>query len=194
MSENVEEMLLTPEAESQRLWEGAQEAIQNCEHSFAHLSEAIDLGARVVEIMTAQCLQRVRHQFPGSVSILFGPPPLTIVDPWRDFVAPVKSLRFSDAIDMLSAEELPCVSPQLHHGWADHAALCKDCRAITRKATSISLDEQQRQSLALIGAYRNRIFFTAPPVRVVPDEVMRAYPALVEIVNHLFALAKAPAS
>jgi hypothetical protein len=42
----------------------------------------------------------------------------------------------------------------------------------------------------LIGAYRNRIFQTPPPVKVMPREVLDAYPVLVELVNRLFAAAQ----
>ena len=40
----------------------------------------------------------------------------------------------------------------------------------------------------LIGAYRNRIFFLPPPVLIIPDEVLGAFPTLIELVEQLFTM------
>ena len=50
MSELAEEVLLSPDAEAERLWVGAQDAFLKGRESFAQLSQAVDLGVRVVEI------------------------------------------------------------------------------------------------------------------------------------------------
>jgi hypothetical protein len=192
VTEPAGQVCLSPENEAQRLWDGAQEAFRKARQGIVHLSEAVDLGVRVVEIMTTRRLQPVRDEFPASIaSLLESPPP--DVDPRRDFLNPPKSLRFIDALDMLSAADLPCISPQLHHGWEDRVVSCRRSRARTRRATGVSVDEKRRDALILIGAYRNRIFVLPPPVRIVPDEVASAYPTLVELVEHLFASATGPA-
>ena len=189
MSPLPEEVFLSPEAEAERLWVGAQEAFGQAQHSIVELSEAVDLGVRVVEIMTVQCVQAVRDEFPRSIiSLLESPPPE--VEPERDFLHAPTSLRFADAVDLLSEPDLPCVSPQLHRGWEDRASSCRISRGRTFRAAGISLDATDRDALTLIGAYRNRIFFLPPPVRIVPDEVMGAYPTLIELVERLMDAAR----
>ena len=61
-------------------------------------------------------------------------------------------------------------------------------------ATGVTLDEKKREALVVIGAYRNRIFLLPPPVRIVADEVLDAFPALAELVDALFAAAKSTPS
>ena len=186
MSELVEEVVLSPETEAERLWGGAEQAFQKAGESIVDLSQAVDLGVRVVEIMTVRCLQPVMDEFPATItSLLESPPPE--VEPERDFLHAPKSLRFIDAVDMLSTAELPCISPQLHHGWEERASSCRRSRGRTRKATGVSLDAKQRDALMLIGAYRNRIFLLPPPVRIIPHEVLGAFPTLVDLVERLFA-------
>lgn len=191
MSKLVENVYLSAEAEAERLWYGAQEAFHEARESIVCLSEAVDLGVRVVEIMTVRRLQPFRDAFPATIaSLLESPTPH--VDPKRDFLHPAKSLRFIDVLDMLSATDLPCISPDLHHGWEDRVASCRRSRVRTKRATQISVDETQRDALMLIGAYRNRIFLLPPPVQIVTNEVLDAFPILVELVERLFASARAP--
>jgi hypothetical protein len=193
MSEPVGGVYLSPEAEAERLWGRAQEAFEKAKQSITDLCEAVDLGARVVEILTVHCLRRVRGEFPTTVAGLLEPPPPE-VDAERDFLHPPRSLRFVDALDMLSAPALPCISQDLHRGWEDRVSSCRRSRARAERATGISLEEREREALVLIGAYRNRIFLLPPPVRVVPEEVLGAFPAVVALVERLFASVKAPAS
>lgn len=193
MSVLVEEVLLSPETEAERLWIGAQQAFHNAWDDVVDLSEAIDLGVRVVEILTIRCLEPVRNEFPATIkSLLESLPPEVSAE--RDFLHPPESLTFIDAVDMLSASDLPCISPRLHHGWEDRVASCRRSRARTRRATGVSLDATQRDGLSLIGAHRNRIFLLPPPVRIVPAEVLGAFPILIEVVEHLFASARTATS
>ena len=186
MSTQSEGVVLSPHAEAERLWSGAQEAFQQARDGIAPLSETIDLGMRVVEILTIECLRKVRLEFPTSVATLLDPPPLEI-NLTRDFLNAPKTLRLIDALDMLSDPELTCISPGLHKGWVDHVQVCRELRTNTKRATGLSLDANQRGALMLIGAYRNRIFLLPPPVRIVPDEVLGAFPVLSELVGQLFA-------
>ena len=139
MSEQQKEVLLSPHAEAERLWSGAREAIEKARRDVVRLSESVDLGMRVVEILTIECLRTVRQEFPASVSMLLDSPPPD-VDLVRDFIHPPKSLCLIDALDMLSDRDLSCISPQLHHGWVNRTDLCRDLRASTRRATGISLN------------------------------------------------------
>lgn len=189
MTQAVSEVFLKPEAEAERLWRGSREAFEKSSDSIIYLIEAIDLGVRVVEITTAHCLQTLRHEFPATIaSLLEAPPPE--VDPVRDFLHPPKALSFLDVVDMLSEEMLPCVSLKLHHGWEDRVESCRRSRIRTKAATGISLDRREREALALIGAYRNRIFNLPPPVRVVTGDVVGAFPTLVSLAERLLEAAK----
>ncbi len=193
MSAQNQEFLLSPHAEAERLWSGAQEAFPQARDGIAQLCETIDLGMRVVEILTIECLRKVRQEFPTSVSILLDPPPPN-VDPTRDFMHAPKTLSLLDALDMLSDPGLPCISPALHRGWVDRVQVCRELRTNTKRATNLALDATQRDALMLIGAYRNRIFLLPPPVRIVPSEVLDAFPVLSELVEQLFARERVPAS
>jgi hypothetical protein len=190
MSDILDGVLLSPEDEAERLWKGAQKAFTKASECIADLSEAVDLGARAVEIMVSQRLQAVRSKFPPTISCLIDPLPPE-VDPSRDAIRVPNALRFIDVLDMLSAEDLTCISPHLHHGWEDHVASCRHAREHTREATGISLDVESRNALMLIAAYRNRIFLVPPPVRIVPKEVIDAFPALVTLAKQLFTEASA---
>jgi len=193
MSTVQEGVWLSPENEAERFWQEAQEALFKAGESVACLSEAVDLGVRVVDILTVRCLEPMRDEFPATIARLLEPLP-PAVDPYRDFLHPPKALQFIDVLDMLSAEDLTCISPHLHHGWEDREASCHRSRARTRKATGFSVDAQQRDALMLIGAYQNRIFTLPPPVQVVPEDVLEAYAALVELVERLFASVRTPVS
>ena len=185
MAELAEKVYLSPQTEAQRLWSGALEAFHTAGQDFVQLSEAVDLGVRVVEIVTAQGLQEIRYKFPITIASLLDPPPPE-VDLERDFLHPPNTLRFIDAVDLLSETELSCISPQLHHGWEDPISSCQRSRAQARSAFGFSLDRKQREALMLIGAYRNRIFRLPPPVYIVTDEVLTAFPTVVELVERLF--------
>jgi hypothetical protein len=131
-------------------------------------------------------LQPLAGEFPATIASLLDSPPPEI-DPQRDLLNPPKSLRFVDALDMLSETEMVCVSPQLHHGWEDRVVSCHRSRARARKVTGIGINDAQRDALMIIGAYRNRIFVLPPPVRIVPDEVLGGFPTLSDLVAKLFA-------
>ena len=184
MSAPTQDVLLTCETEAEGLWERARQAFERGPTGVVDLAEAVDLAVRTVEILMVRCLQGVDDPLPHSVtSLLESPPP--DVDPRRDFGRPPHTLQFPDVVDMLSAEHLECVSPELHHGWTDHSALCRKGREIAQKAAGISLDERDRDDLVLIGAYRNRIFRLPPPTTVVPEDIVSAFPTLEKVVRKL---------
>lgn len=189
MSEQVESVVLTPDAEAARLWRRAEEAFIRAPGSIAQLCEAVDLGVRVVEIGALNKLQSVHDQFPATIGTLLESLPPDI-DTMRDLIHPPKSLTYVDVLDLLSARHLACISPQLHRGWEDRRESCMRSREKAFAAIGFSLDEDERKPLMLIGAYRNRLFSLPPPVRVVPSEVVNAFPSLAVLVDRLAAAAR----
>ena len=190
MNEQIDGILITPEGEAERLWRSAEEALILSSGSFVQLFQAVELGVRVVEIVAVAQLQRVRHRFPATITSLLESPPVE-VEPIRDFVHPPRSLRFVDIVDMLSEEDLPCLSQGLHRGWEDRVESCRRTRDIAQSATNMSIGPTERENLTMIGAYRNRLFEMPPTLKVVPADVIGAYPALAIIAERLLASTKA---
>lgn len=189
MDQSSDGIVLTADGEAERLWRLAEKAFVRAPGSVAELCDAINLGVRVVEIAVVNRLQHHRNRFPLAVSSLLISPPAEI-DLLRDLVYPPRTVGFVDVIDLLSDEPLLCVSPTLHqHCKGDHA--CREARETTREVIGFSLSENERRPLMLIGAYRNRLFFLPPPVRIVPDRAIDAFPSLAVLADRLFAAKRA---
>lgn len=184
MSRLPEEIQLGPEEEARRLWKGAQEALGSAGESLVSLCESLDLGLRAAEILVAQRLQAVRDRFPATIAGQLELP-VPEVEPYRDAVAVPKALGFTDALDLLSEEGLECVAPRLHRGWEDRRFACARSRATAQAAIPITLGAAEREKLLLLSAYRNRIFRYPPPVRLVPAEILDAFPVLSRVVERL---------
>jgi len=184
MSPLPDSILLEPEEEAARLWEGAQAARTRAEESLADLCAAIDLGIRAVEIRAVGKLQRARENFPATIGAQLATPD-PVVDPARDATETPKVLSFVDLLDLLSDEELACVSLRLHTGWEDRRFSCRRSRSVAREQTGLSLTGERREHLLQLAAYHNRIFRLPPPVRLKPAEVLNAYPALVALYDQL---------
>jgi len=107
------------------------------------------------------------------------------VDTHRDAISIPNSLQFTDMVDLLSAEELECVSPGMHRGWEDRRFSCRRSRVSAQEALGVTLDATERDQLLLLSAYRNRIFRYPPPVRVHTHEVLSAFESLVRLVEGL---------
>jgi hypothetical protein len=168
---------ISPQEEADRLWRGARDAFGEAEEQLARLCEAIDLGIRAVEIQVFLRLQPVRERFPGSIAMLLESPSPE-VDLREDALAVPPTLTFIDMIDMLSDDDLECVSRKLHHGWEDRAHACRRARNLAREALGIVLDAERQGDLLALEAYRNRIFRAPPPVRIVASEITSAFPSL----------------
>jgi hypothetical protein len=184
MSELPEILELGPEEEARRLWVGAQEAQAAAPRSLVALCEALDLGLRAAEILVTHRLQPVKDQFPATIAIQLETPSPE-VDPFRDSVNVTHSLPFTALLDLLSAEELECVSPGLHRGWEDRRFSCRRSRVTAREALGIELGDEERRQLLRLSAYRNRIFRAPPPVRVVTREILEAFGSLNRLVGKL---------
>jgi hypothetical protein len=184
MNELPEIMELGPEEEAERLWQGALEAQVSAPEDLVALCGVLDLGLRAVEILVTHRLQPVKDQFPATIGIQLDTPSPD-VEAYRDAVNIPNSLSFTAILDLLSAEGLECVNPGLHRGWEDRRFSCKRSRVTANGALGIALGEEEREALLLLSAYRNRIFRSPPPVRVVRAEVLAAFPVLNNLMKTL---------
>ena len=107
------------------------------------------------------------------------------VDTHRDAINVPSTLQFTDVLDLLSGEELECVSPGMHRGWEDRRFSCRRSRATARDALGITLEPADRDNLLRLSAYRNRLTRYPPPIRIVPNEIVDAFDSLVPVVETL---------
>ena len=184
MSDLPAVMELGPEEEGRRLWQGAEEAQKTAASDLVALCEVLDLGLRAAEVMVTHRLQPVKDEFPATIAIQLETP-TPEVEAYRDSVSVPNALPFVSVLDLLSEEGLECVSPNLHRGWEDRRFSCKRSRVTAKEALGITLGEEERDQLLLLAAYRNRIFRSPPPVRVVRDEILGAFPALNRLMESL---------
>ena len=184
MSELLDIIQLGAEEEADRLWQGAKRAQQSASEDFVSMCEALDLGLRAAEILVTHRLQPVRDQFPATIGIRLDTPSPE-VDAHRDAITIPNSLDFAAILDLLSGEEMECVAPGLHRGWEDRRFSCRRSRVTANEVLSIDLKEEDREQLLLLAAYRNRIFRSPPPVRVVRAEILATFPTLNRLVEKL---------
>lgn len=184
MSQLPDVFELGPEEEGKRLWLGAMEAQVAAPGDLVALFEALDLGLRAAEVLVTHRLQPVKSEFPATIGIQLETPAAE-VEAYRDAVNVPNSLPFTAVLDLLSAEELECVSPGLHRGWEDRRFSCKRSRVTAKEALRFTLGEKEREELLLLSAYRNRIFRSPPPVRVVLSEILAGFPTLNRLVEAL---------
>ncbi len=175
---------LGPEEEAKRLWGRTLEA-RNA-GDLVSLCEALDLGLHAAEILVIHLLQPIKDRFPATIGLQLNMPDPD-VDAHRDGINVPKTLEFTDVIDLLSAEELECVSPGMHRGWEDRRFSCRRSRAAAQAAVGISLSSEGQEQLLLLAAYRNRLFRSPPPVRVMPGQIQAAFPQLEKLVEGLSA-------
>jgi len=180
---------LGPEDEARRLWAGAREARTAADADLVALIEALDLGVRAAEVLVIQRLQAVKDRFPATIGAQLAMP-APEVDAHRDGIHVPKTLQFTDAVDLLSGDELECVSPGMHRGWEDRAFACRRSRAVAREAVGITLTPEEQARLLLLAAYRNRLFRCPPPVRVLPAEIHGGLDALEKLVERLLHSAR----
>ena len=186
MEQVRQKIILGPEEEARRLWQGAEEARVRAGDSIAALSETLDLGLRAVEILIVHALRPIKSDLPATIGLLLEEPNPE-VDTYRDAVNMPRTLGFSDALDLMSAESLDCVGPTLHRGWEDRVFACRRSRKAAQTVIGISIGAAERDRLLLLSAYRNRIFRTPPPVEIQPDEILGALEDLETLVNGLLA-------
>ncbi|UCC49707.1 MAG: hypothetical protein JSV41_05995, partial [Gemmatimonadota bacterium] len=179
---------LGPEEEARRLWSAAVEARRTAADDLVALLESLDLGLHAAEILVIQLLQPIKDRFPATIGLQLNMP-TPEVDPHRDGIQVPKVLGFTDVIDLLSAEELECVSPGMHRGWEDRRFACGRSRAAAQEAIGVTLSADDQDQLLLLAAYRNRLFRCPPPVRVMPGEILSAFEHLERLVEGLLEAA-----
>jgi hypothetical protein len=168
---------LGPGEEAERLWVGALEAREAADDDFPALCEALELGVRAVEILAVQRLMEVKDRFPATIQAQLETP-APEVDLHRDAVQETHCLDFVAVLDLLSENDLECVSPGMHRGWEDRRFACRRSRETAREALGVTLDGKEREQLLVLAAYRNRVFRSPPPLRLVPLEILGAFGSL----------------
>ena len=184
MSNPADVIELGPLDEARRLWAGARKARTAPTDEVVSLCEALDLGLHAAEILVIHLLQPYKDRFPATIGVQLQLPTPEI-DRYRDGIQVPKVLQFTDVIDLLSDDELECVSPGMHRGWEDRRFACRRSRGSAREAIGLTLTADEQVDLLLLSAYRNRLFRCPPPVQFVPADVQAALPALDRMVEHL---------
>jgi len=177
-------LTLGPDDEARRLWSAAQAARGRAETDLVALIEALDLGIRSAEVLAIQWLQPVKDRFPATIALQLATP-APDVDPHRDGIHVPKVLQFIDIVDLVSADDLECVSPGMHRGWEDRAFACRRSRGVAREVIGVSLDKADQDQLLLLAAYRNRLFRCPPPVTIRVGDVWAALPVLERLVEQM---------
>ena len=184
MNHLSELIILSPEEEATRLWEGAQRAQEQAVNDLVALCESLDLGLRAAEILVTQKLQPVKDQFPATIGLLLETPHPE-VNPHRDAVTVPKSLQFTDLLDLLSEEMLDCIGPGIHRGWEDRTLSCRRSRKTAQEVIEVTLSSNNREQLMLLAAYRNRLFRYHRPVEIHPQKITSAFTDLSELMRGL---------
>jgi hypothetical protein len=186
MSQLPDIIELGPEDEARRLWDGAKEAQANAGDDLISLCESLDLGLHAAEILAISRLNPIKDSFPATIGLLLNMP-MPDVDPMQDGINVPKSLQFTDVIDLLSIEELECVSPGMHRGWEDRRFACRRSRGVAQEATGVSLSAEDQKRLLVLAAYRNRLFRAPPPIRIETSLILPAFKHLEKLVEGLLA-------
>jgi len=184
MTKLADTILVGPADEARRLWSAVQGAREQTAADPVALIETLDLGLRAAEVLAIRLLQPVRDRFPATIGAQLASPPPE-VDRHRDGIHVPSVLQFTDVVDLMSGDELECVSPGLHRGWEDRAFACRRSRGVARETIGVTLARQEQMDLLLLAAYRNRLFRCPPPVQIVPADIHAALPALDRLVEHL---------
>lgn len=184
MSQLPDVIELGPGEEARRLWIGAQEARKTAGEDIVSLCESLDLGVHAAEILAVLLLQPVKEDFPATIGLLLNMP-APDVNAYEDALNVPNVLQFIDVIDLLSGEQLECVSPGMHRGWEDRRFSCQRSRTSAQEAIGITLSAEDQAQLLVLAAYRNRLFRCPPPVRIAPAQVLSAFQNLERLVEAL---------
>ena len=184
MTQLADTMDLGPRDEALRLWSAAVEAQRAATDDLVKLFESLDFGLHAAEILAVHLLQSAKDKFPATIAVQLNMPEPE-VDPHGDGISVPKTLQFTDVIDLLSGEELECVSPGMHRGWEDRRFSCRRSRVAAQEVIGVVLSAEEQDQLLLLSAYRNRVFRCPPPVRVEPAKVQAAFESLERLVEGL---------
>lgn len=177
-------LTLDAHQEATRLWRGALDAFQDAPDSLVSLCESLDLGVRAAELYAVLGLEAMQQGFPEALRMH-----LQSQDPeihwYRDAMDGVPCVQFRVLLDLMSDADLDCIAVELHGAARPSAFPCERARASAYTALGFSLSGEDRDLLLLLLAYRNRIFRCVPPVEIRKEEVLVAFPALVQLVGKL---------
>jgi hypothetical protein len=185
MMSELADVVLSPEEEAKRLWRGTLQALEAAPDDLISLCEALDLGLHAAEILVIRLLNPIRERFPATIGLQLELPDPK-VDVVRDAINVPKALEFTDVIDLLSGEELECVSPGMHRGWEDRRFSCRRSRVSAQEAIGVTVSGEEQEQLLLLAAYRNRLFRYPPPIEIVPSQILPAFASLERLVEGLF--------
>jgi len=179
-----EVLVLDAREEAQRLWQGAQDAFLEADRSLVALCESIDLGMRAAELFAVTRLQAMRQGFPEPLRDHLQSQQARI-HWYKDALDGVPCVQFRVLLDLMSGPELDCIAVELHGGAGASVFPCERARASAHTVLGFSLTREDRDLLLLLLAYRNRIFRCVPPVEIHKEEVLVAFPVLVQLVERL---------
>lgn len=184
MSRLAEVIELGTEEEARRLWKGAEAAWDSSDENLISLCEFLDLGLHAAEILAVHLLQPLKDRFPATIGLQLALP-TPEVNAERDGTHLPNVLQFTDLVDLLSAEDLKCISPGMHRGWEDRRFACRRSRVTAHEAIGVSLNEEEQHRLLVLAAYRTRIWRCSPPVRIVPQEIRPGFETLKNLVDQM---------
>jgi hypothetical protein len=149
------------------------------------VAQALALQIRVALLLGLERIGAVAGEFPATIQALLSIPAESIEAVRDALVEPQDYLGFLDLLDLLSEEDLGCVSPRLHKGWQDKVQSCREARRLTRGAVGFSIDAAQRESLLLALAVHRRVFCGPPPVHLGLEESRAALKAAGDLIDRL---------
>lgn len=94
-------------------------------------------------------------------------------------------LSHLELLDLLSEEELPLLEPEFFRGWVDPEVRCRRVRREMATLLGRGVDEEWRQRLLVLLAAYHRLIRLPAEVRLDPDAVLDAFPALLDLVTLL---------
>ncbi len=151
------------------------------------LTAGLELALRAFHLLTLGRLYQVKDQFPATNQSLMSVPEPAIDPPLDALAHPADFLAQIDLLDLLSAEDLPCVAPGLHRGWQDRTRSCQHARRITAGAVGFSIDAEEREELLGALALANRVHCIPPPVTLEAETVRQAHRPVLRLIERLAA-------
>jgi len=143
------------------------------------------LALRALQLLCLHRLQPEREKFPATNRALMSVPEPAI-EPERDALAlPADFLGAIEIFDLLSAQGLDCVAPQLHRGWQDRRRSCAQARELAAGAFGFSITGKERQELLGALAICNRVFCIPPPVALEASAVVAAFGPVLMLIERI---------
>ena len=182
---NLAERTATPTVDASRMfWSGALMAFENGRRDPVQQLIAVELGLRAAENEITEILQTRSHEFAATIGLRLERPAAHLYV-YRDAVTEPQGVTFTEILDLLSKDDLPCVGPRLHRGWEDRRFACRRSRGVAQEAVGVTLEHEDREQLLLLSACRNRIFRDPPPVRIRTGAVLAGLEPLTRLVDRL---------